>query len=114
MLGPSGRLTAAGDRHLGITRECHERVADTGSGKAFWNGAHRASLCSVGADNTDALAAVEKRVDTPNEMPELLVELSDGTLRGIGFSRGDVCRISGQSLCSFRDADDASRRSINP
>jgi len=82
--------TAAGDRHLGITRECHERVADTGSGKAFWNGAHRASVCSVGAGNTDALAAVEKRVDAPNEMPELLVELSDGTLRGLGLSRGDV------------------------
>ena len=49
LLGPSGRLIAAGDRRLGITRECHERVADTGSGKAFWNGAHRASLCSVGA-----------------------------------------------------------------
>src|SRR5215207_9506366 len=87
---PSGRLTAAGDRHLGITRECHERVADTGSGKAFWNGAHRASVCSVGAGNSDALAAVEKRVDAPNEMPELLVELSDGTLRGLGLSRGDV------------------------
>src|SRR5215203_1898648 len=90
LLGPSGRLTAAGDRHLGITRKCHERVADTGSGKAFWNGAHRASVCSVGAGNTDALAAVEKRVDAPNEMPELLVELSDGTLRGLGLSRGDV------------------------
>src|SRR5829696_3278300 len=61
LLGPSGRLTAAGDRHLGITRECHERVADTGSGKAFWNGA--------------------------------LVELSDGTLRGLG-SREETCVAS--------------------
>jgi uncharacterized protein YjiS (DUF1127 family) len=36
-------------------------------------------------------------VDTPNEMPELLVELSDGTLRGLGLSRGDVCRIHAKS-----------------
>ena len=43
-------------------------------------------------DNTD-----EKLVDTPNEMPELLVELSDGTLRGLGLSRGDVCRIHAKS-----------------
>ena len=48
-------------------------------------------------DHTDALAAVEKRVDTPNEVPELLVELSDGTLRGLGLSRGDVCRIHAKS-----------------
>ena len=48
-------------------------------------------------DHTEALAAVEKRVDTPNEMPELLVELSDGTLRGLGLSRGDVCRIHAKS-----------------
>ena len=48
-------------------------------------------------DHTEALAAVEKRVDTPNEMPELLVELSDRTLRGLGLSRGDVCRIHAKS-----------------
>jgi hypothetical protein len=48
-------------------------------------------------DKTDALAAVEKQVDAPNEMPELLVELSDGTLRGLGLSRGDVCRIHAKS-----------------
>ena len=43
-------------------------------------------------DNTDALAAVEKRVDTTNEMPELLVELSDGTLRGL--AREETCVAS--------------------
>ena len=48
-------------------------------------------------DHTEALVAVEKRVDTPNEMPELLVELSDGTLRGLGLSRGDLCRIHAKS-----------------
>jgi hypothetical protein len=48
-------------------------------------------------DHTDALAVVERQVDAPNEMPELLVELSDGTLRGLGLSRGDVCRIHAKS-----------------
>src|SRR5215207_8154175 len=44
-------------------------------------------------DNSDALAAVEKRVDAPTETPELLVELSDGTLRGSG-SREETCVAS--------------------
>ena len=48
-------------------------------------------------DNSDALAAVEKQVDAPTETPELLVELSDGTLRGLALSRGDVCRIHAKS-----------------
>jgi uncharacterized protein YjiS (DUF1127 family) len=45
-------------------------------------------------DQTDALAAVERRAE---ERPELLVELSDGTLAGLGLSRGEVCRIHAQS-----------------
>src|SRR6187402_2806034 len=68
LLGPSGRLTAAGDRRLGITRECHERVADTGSGKAFMQGG-----CRI----------------TPK-----LFELSDGTLLSGWGSREETCVVS--------------------
>ena len=38
-------------------------------------------------DHTDALAAVEKQVEAPNEVPELLVELADGAMAGLGISR---------------------------
>ena len=31
-------------------------------------------------DHTDALAAVEKRVEAPSEVPELLIELADGAM----------------------------------
>jgi hypothetical protein len=56
------------------------------------------------ADAMDALAAIEKRVDAPDEVPELLVELSDGALISLGLSRREVCRVcccplmSGQGL----------------
>jgi hypothetical protein len=49
------------------------------------------------ADAMDALAAVEERVDAPNEVPELVIELSDGALTGLGLSRGDVCRLHARS-----------------
>ena len=49
------------------------------------------------SDHTDALFAVERLVDAPKEMPDLLVELSDGALVGLGLSRGDVCRIHAKS-----------------
>ena len=48
-------------------------------------------------DHMHALAAVEKRVEAPDEVPELLVELADGALAGLGLSRGEVCRIHAKS-----------------
>jgi hypothetical protein len=48
-------------------------------------------------DHTDALAAVEKRVEAPSEVPELLIELADGAMAGLGLSRGEVCRICAKS-----------------
>jgi len=48
-------------------------------------------------DHTHALAAVEKRVEAPDEVPELLVELADGAMAGLGLSRGEVCRIHAKS-----------------
>ena len=48
-------------------------------------------------DHTDALAAVEKRVEAPDEIPQLLVELADGAMAGLWLSRGEVCRIHAKS-----------------
>jgi len=48
-------------------------------------------------DHTDALTAVEKLVKAPNEVPELLIELADGAMAGLGLSRGEVCRIHAKS-----------------
>ena len=42
-------------------------------------------------------SAVEKRVEAPDEVPELLVELADGAMAGLGLSRGEVCRIHAKS-----------------
>ena len=43
----------------------------------------------------EKLMVICTKADT--ERPELLVELLDGTLRGLGLSRGDVCRIHAKS-----------------
>ena len=48
-------------------------------------------------DHTDALAAVERQVEAPSERPELLIELADGAMAGLGLSRGEVCRICAKS-----------------
>jgi hypothetical protein len=50
-------------------------------------------------DHTDALAAVERRVEAPDEVPQLLVELADGAMAGLGLSRGEVCRIHANPKC---------------
>ena len=48
-------------------------------------------------DHTDALAAVERQVESASERPELLIELPDGAMAGLGLSRGEVCRICTKS-----------------
>ena len=48
-------------------------------------------------DHTDALAAVERQVELASERPELLIELPDGAMAGLGLSRGEVCRICAKS-----------------
>jgi hypothetical protein len=48
-------------------------------------------------DYTDALAAVERQVEAPSEVPKLLIELADGAMAGLGISRGEVCRICAKS-----------------
>ena len=48
------------------------------------------------ADEADALAAVEKGIDLPNERPELLIQLSNAALLGLGLARGEVCRVHSQ------------------
>jgi len=48
-------------------------------------------------DYTDALAAVERQVEAPSEVPKLLIELADGAMAGLGISRGEVCRICTKS-----------------